>query len=802
MVLGVMLAPVAADSSLIVANEATDTEESLNSSECTEHTPATSEEVEALCEDSGMTAGTYCTVCGKTLSGRIEIPALGHNIINYDAKKATYTGVGWNAYESCTRCGYSTYVEIPMLYVPEIEDYDTFLTYLPILEELANLYVSENPGKDPVNLVIKYIRTGVERYNSGSWGIMAGYEDAGFAKYVATMEDMINSDPDAEFMLAICSLKNLKNFKLPNKDTTDMGHVFGTMDITYHNNFGVNHADVAGWAGDLVDLLEFADTGENGKVSGTLEEMVEIVSENYLGVTPDAAGQSAFNQTDIIGDLDAYYIMHNLQKTDYVYGDLTAILSQYFTEDLTIEQRADYFLRNRLDGASTRSEVREAVYNAYIGNKVVATLEGTREFDSDNLEDLKKACCYAFADYLCKLAGDYVEAPDTSYFTVFSSERSALAPGVKQDIKYATTADGKQTVFYLATADITRDDVQVFANYNNNDPTSGWGLQRVLDQANIAQNKYGNPDSELYIPNYSVIASINGAGFNMATGEPGGLLVMRGTEYHEINDNGFFGILDDGSAVIGTTEEYNTVYKDRVQEGIAGFGDVLIKDGKIMISHSDTYSSARASRTAVGITKTGKVVFMVMDGRQEPHSCGGSMQEIAQVMLEAGCYNAVNLDGGGSTTYVAKPEGEDELTVVSKPSDGISRSVSTSLMIVSTAPDSTAFDHALVDSPMDYMTLGASMQITASGVSATGNAAEIPEGAYWEVDNTSFATITEDGMLTAQRGYGSAVVNLMLGDEIIGTKTIELVTPQSVYFTKTNIDAVYGEQVTLPVKVL
>jgi len=759
---------------------------------------ATSEKIEALCLDDGMTAGTYCTVCGKTISGRLTIPATGHDIETYDAKRATYTGVGWEAYEACTRCGYTTYEEIPTLEVPAIEDYETFLTYLGLLEELAYEYINENPGKDPLDLVIKYIRTGVDRYNSGSWGIMAGYEDVGFAEYVAEMEDMLNVmlAEEGEEMLAICSLKDLKNFALPNGDIADIGHMFGTMDITYHNNFGVNHADVAGWAGDLVDLLEFVD---KSGVAGTLEEMVEEISENYLGVTPPD-DQHGFNWTDVKGDLDGFYVTQMLKTLDYETGALTGILGGYFTETLSEVERADYFLRNRLDGASLRGEVRDAVYNAYIGNKVVATLEGTRDFTSDNLDDLKKACCYAFADYLCELAGDYVEDVDVSYFDVFSSETSNLAPGVKQEIKYATTKDGKQTVFYLATADVTRDDVNVYANYKDNDPTQ-WGLQRVLDQANAAQEKYGNPESEHYIPNYSVIVSTNGAGFNMATGQPGGLLVMGGVEYSPINSAGFFGILKDGTAVIGTTEEYNTTYKDQVQEGIAGFGAMLVEDGKIVVADSETYYNDRASRTAVGITKTGKVVLMVMDGRQEPRSCGGSMQEIAQVMLQAGCIHAVNLDGGGSTTYVAKPEGKEKLEVVSTPSDGVQRSVSTSLMIVSTAPDSTAFDHALVDSAVDYMTVGAELQMTKSGVSATGDPAEIPEDAEWVVSNEKWATITEDGMLTAHR-TGSVDVNLVLNGEVIGTKEVEVVFPENLYFTRNNIDAVYGEAVTLPIKVL
>ena len=761
------------------------------------HVPVIDEGYPAFCGEEGLTDGSHCGVCGEILVAQTVIPALEHDIQYFDAKIPTYSSVGWEAYEGCSRCSYSTYVEIPALETPAVETYEDFVTNLALLEEIAYVYIQENPGKDPADLVIKYIRTGVDRYNSGSWGIMAGYEDAAFAQFVAQLEDMINSEAeDVSQMICVTSLKDIETFTLPNGDRVDFGHMFGTMDITYHNNFSVNHADVAGWAGDLVDLLSTAD---RHAVSGTMEEMIADIAENYLNKSLNES--DTFGLTDMYGDLDGLYVTKTLEKNGYETGMLTAIIMEYFTEDLTDEDRAEFFLQNRLGGVSTRGDVRAAVFNAYTSNKVIATLEGTREFTSDNLDELKMACCFAFADYICQLAGDYVDVVENPYYSVFSSSSSTLAPGITQKIEMATSADGKQMVYYLATADLRRDDVHIFANYNNNNPAEGWAMQRVLDQANAAQNKYGNPNSQYYIPNYNVIASINGAGFNMSTGEPSGLLIMNGTVYHDINDYGFFGILKDGTAVIGSKQEYLTLYKDQVAEGIAGFGTTLVQNGKVCITRTDDYYSDRASRTAIGITKTGKVVFMVLDGRQEPWSCGGSMQEIAQIMLEAGCVHAINLDGGGSTTFVAKQEGADALSIVNRPSDGVARSVSTSLFMVSTAPSSTAFDHAILNTPTDYITVGSQMQITPSGVSATGNATELPEGATWAVSNAKWATITEDGMFTALRN-GEVEVYLMLGDEIIGSKTIYIVIPSQVYFVKNNMNAVYGQSLTLPIKAL
>ena len=759
------------------------------------HSVTESEEVPALCEDDGMTAGTYCAVCGITLSGRTPIAAKGHDVISFEAKKPTYTSVGWEAYESCTKCAYSTYVEIPALGEAQISDYDSFVMNLYYLEMLADEYVRENPGKDPVDLVIKYIRTGVERYNSGSWGIMAGYEDADFAKFVAQMEDAFNSQMPEEEQLMVTGLKNLKTITLPNGDRADLGHMFGTMDITYHNKFGVNHADVAGWTGDLVDLLEYAD---KGGVTGTVEQMVAQISDNYLLQDTPSSDIPGMNQQDMYGDMDALYIMKTLQNRGYSFedGGLATLLMEYFTEELSDEDRADFFIKNRMEGISSRQQLREAVYQAYMGNQVISTLEGTREFTTTNLADLRKAVCYAFADYICKLAGDYVETTENLVYEEFSSETNILAPGITQQIKLANSLlDGQQMAYYLTIADVTREDVQIYANYNNNDPAAGWAMQRVLDQANAAQAKYGDPESEHYIENYNVIASVNGAGFNMQTGQPSGLLVMHGVEYSPIDGKGFFGILKDGTPVIATTAEYNAIYKGQIQEAIAGFGDIIIDGGQILPSAE----ANRASRTAVGITKTGKVVFLVLDGRQEPFSCGGGMNELAQILIEAGCVKAMNLDGGGSTTYVARQPGDEELSVVNRPSDGFARSVSTSWLVTSTAPSSTAFDHAILDSTTDYMTVGASLQITPFGVSPTGNTVDLPEGTTWAVANTRWGTITEDGLFTAKRA-GSVDVYLKLGDEIIGSKTVYIVTPNNIQFTKTQIDTVFGATVDLPVK--
>lgn len=387
------------------------------------------------------------------------------------------------------------------------------------------------------------------------------------------------------------------------------------------------------------------------------------------------------------------------------------------------------------------------------------------------------------------------------YYTVTASESSTLAPGILQTIETARTADNKQIVYYLATVDVNRSDVNIHANYNNNDPSKGWGMQKVTDQIAAAVKRHTDPTSPLYVENYNPIVGVNADFFNMTNGAPSGALVMEGITYAEARSENFFAILDDGTPMIGSPSEWAT-YKDRVKEAVGG-SIWLVKDGEIVVASNSNYYTDRASRTCIGITAEGKVVLMVLDGRQEPRSAGGSSQEIAQIMFEAGCVNAINLDGGGSTTFAAKQAGSDSITVVNKPSDGFARSVSSSLFVVSTAPISNEFYEAIVDSEYDYVTLGTPLMMTATGVSSTGNSAPIPDDAVWQLSDSTMGSVTSvDGNtgLFIPYSYGTVDIQLVVDGTVVGSKTVNVVVPTTLKFTSTAINTIYGVQTLLPLE--
>ena len=667
-----------------------------------------------------------------------------------------------------------------------VDSYTVFVEELKVLETYAANYAATS-GKNTGELILNFLRTGVDRYNDSNWKALAKEEITDFTAYVAD-QDVLNQT-------TVMRLRNIELFTLPNGQSVDFGHMFGTMNIAY---VAAKSADLGGWAGDICDLLLYSKNHGNVP-AGTIDEMAVFIKDNCFGVNAD----DAFGMDDFYGDMDSLYLIAQM-KADIA---LSAAMEAYFTESLTDENRAEFFLKNRFSNLYTQESVREAVYNTYRSDVGLQVLEAGRDLSDEN--DLRTACCYAFADYVYELAGHTLEEPEIEepgekpevenpYYTVFSDTSSVLAPGITQTIKYAQTADNKQIVYYLADVDVTREDVTIMAGYKDADPDKGWGMQRLTDQVNALKKKHTNPeDTANYIENFQPIVATNGAGFNMSTGKPGGLLVMNGKEYHPVNGDGFFAILRDGTAKIGTTAEYAT-YKDQIQEAIAGFGTVLIKNGELAITATSSYYSDRASRTAIGIKANGAVVMMVLDGRQEPFSAGGSMIEIAQIMKDAGCVHAINLDGGGSTTFVAKPEGSESVTVVNRPSDGYQRSISTSLIAVYTGKSSKEFDHANITSEYDYLTIGTQLQLTASGVSNTGNAAPLPEGVAWTVSDESIGSITADGVFTALEN-GEVEVQLVAGGNVIGSKTLNVVIPDELGFAKDSMRVVFGVPADIPV---
>ena len=111
---------------------------------------------------------------------------------------------------------------------------------------------------------------------------------------------------------------------------------------------------------------------------------------------------------------------------------------------------------------------------------------------------------------------------------------------------------------------------------------------------------------------------------------------------------------------------------------------VLLRDGRPLpqAAPSDSASYKRHPRTLVGWNDAGDVWFVTIDGRQPGVSVGATYWEAASVLLQLGATDGINLDGGGSTTFVARRCARGTLCVRNHPSDGAQRRVTTALAVV------------------------------------------------------------------------------------------------------------------------
>lgn len=88
-----------------------------------------------------------------------------------------------------------------------------------------------------------------------------------------------------------------------------------------------------------------------------------------------------------------------------------------------------------------------------------------------------------------------------------------------------------------------------------------------------------------------------------------------------------------------------------------GGAPVLVQNGNLIgdftpVQTLESFLVKKHPRTAVGIRSNGDWVFVVVDGRFFGIIGGMTMKELAQLMLDLGCVDALNLDGGGSSTMV------------------------------------------------------------------------------------------------------------------------------------------------------
>lgn len=130
---------------------------------------------------------------------------------------------------------------------------------------------------------------------------------------------------------------------------------------------------------------------------------------------------------------------------------------------------------------------------------------------------------------------------------------------------------------------------------------------------------------------------------------------------------------------------------------VLGGGPSLLKDGQPTIDvvkerFSNAFASDRHPRSAVGFGRDGDVWLVVVDGRN-PSSRGMTLPELADFMAGLGCAEALNLDGGGSTTLSLLG------VTLNRPSDGEERPLANGFLLFGDLPAPSTGDMVIRGTP-------------------------------------------------------------------------------------------------------
>jgi uncharacterized protein YigE (DUF2233 family) len=167
-----------------------------------------------------------------------------------------------------------------------------------------------------------------------------------------------------------------------------------------------------------------------------------------------------------------------------------------------------------------------------------------------------------------------------------------------------------------------------------------------------------------------VTAAVNGGFWNFMQ-RPKGLTSGEGKRWPDSSDDdeaGYFAVTVHNQGWISPPEVIdNEVAPARIREAVSGL-PMLVRNGHVDDEALQAFanSSLRHPRTAAGVSRDGRTVYIVVvDGRQS-HSRGMTLYELAKLFLELGAHNAINLDGGGSSAmYLGH-----ERRVINSPSGG------------------------------------------------------------------------------------------------------------------------------------
>lgn len=184
------------------------------------------------------------------------------------------------------------------------------------IKNLENISKNYN-NNDYIKRTLIYIREG--RYNSSEWQTIGGTNEQDFANYVAQ-----------NYENAVL-LQTLANFTIPStEEKVDFVHMVATINVVFLKS-GNNQSDLAGWGGDLMQLVKEI------KDLGCTSDQLPLVAKQKFN-----AQDSTFGKEDVCADLDAVNIASLMIANN---SSLSTEMKNYYN-NLSSTSRKNTFVSN------------------------------------------------------------------------------------------------------------------------------------------------------------------------------------------------------------------------------------------------------------------------------------------------------------------------------------------------------------------------------------------------------------------------------------------------------------------------
>ena len=171
------------------------------------------------------------------------------------------------------------------------------------------------------------------------------------------------------------------------------------------------------------------------------------------------------------------------------------------------------------------------------------------------------------------------------------------------------------------------------------------------------------------------LAALNGTFFDVKNGGSVDFIRINGVTLDTTRPSGQFLAEHQRSALVIKNNQVQIVRGDSIkgwekrllnEDNVMVTGPLLIHEGKKIHLPARLFNTTRHPRTALGITRRGEILWITVDGRSK-EAAGMSLYELSQLMEALDCVEAINLDGGGSTTLWI--DGTTKTGIVNMPCD-------------------------------------------------------------------------------------------------------------------------------------